>query len=636
MGGININEIVAVTGADTTPGFLADKMLAGAGMTQTVVNPAADEDLRFDVIANADGSIIANANDIQVGILATDAQHGTRGGGTQHAVVTGAVNGFMIAADKTKLDGIGAGANVTSVFGRTGIVTALEADYSSFYLVKAGLAGGQLANGGLNAGDILTLSGSASTPDKGRVHCSSPFEILYDTASNTTPADSFAMRWRPTATVPAYIGGFLSVGAQLTTSGSTYVPATFSDTGTTFVASNLGFAAHTFINYLHLATNAAFATHLSCIAFNMGFNSRRTAAGTSTAASITGFSFSPQSSTTASGAVMTKTTQSAVRCSPTWNTVAGSTVNLGTINAVQCFEPAVALFGSSAGTENMTAYNGMLFPDMTFGGASAVYNVVNSALNSGTNKRFLNHTGTAISTLRGSIDFDVDGVGVIYGASSDFSMAWVGAGYQQLAFAANTSQLRWSNPSSGRFLFDNNNGSTSGEYNFNALKMSFGAQTGAVGNQKFAFVSGAETITVGGDYSGMLWTYAANDIINAALGTYATATWNAGNPTLGTGSIVTNAIINIGGNPAVATTNRVAVRILSNPSGGSGVNAALWLTAGRARFDGPVDINAPIALGAGGAATLGLTGATGPAATAQNEWVQIEVNGNTRFLAAWA
>lgn len=62
-------------------------------------------DRTLNVVANADGSIIANADDIQVGILATDAQHGARGGGTQHAIATTSVNGFMSAGDKVKLDG---------------------------------------------------------------------------------------------------------------------------------------------------------------------------------------------------------------------------------------------------------------------------------------------------------------------------------------------------------------------------------------------------------------------------------------------------------------------------------------------------------------------------------------------------
>ena len=60
----------------------------------------------FDVVPHADGSIVVHADDVQIGVLATDAQHGTRGGGTQHAVATTSVAGFMSAADKLKLDGI--------------------------------------------------------------------------------------------------------------------------------------------------------------------------------------------------------------------------------------------------------------------------------------------------------------------------------------------------------------------------------------------------------------------------------------------------------------------------------------------------------------------------------------------------
>jgi hypothetical protein len=86
-------------------GAKADKtttMTAGAGMTG---GGDLSANRTFDVVANADGSMAVNANDIQVGVLATDAQHGARGGGTQHAVATGAVAGFMAAADKVSLDG---------------------------------------------------------------------------------------------------------------------------------------------------------------------------------------------------------------------------------------------------------------------------------------------------------------------------------------------------------------------------------------------------------------------------------------------------------------------------------------------------------------------------------------------------
>jgi hypothetical protein len=66
------------------------------------------------VVANADGSIVVNPTNVQVGVLATDAQHGLRGGGTQHAVAAPAgAAGFMTGADKAKLDGIAASATNT-------------------------------------------------------------------------------------------------------------------------------------------------------------------------------------------------------------------------------------------------------------------------------------------------------------------------------------------------------------------------------------------------------------------------------------------------------------------------------------------------------------------------------------------
>lgn len=101
------DELVKITVTDTTAGFLDAKLIPGAGLTRTILNPAADEDYQMDVVANADGSIVVNANDIQVGVLATDAQHGTRGGGTLHAVaVAGVSAGFISAADQTKVDNL--------------------------------------------------------------------------------------------------------------------------------------------------------------------------------------------------------------------------------------------------------------------------------------------------------------------------------------------------------------------------------------------------------------------------------------------------------------------------------------------------------------------------------------------------
>lgn len=95
--------------ADASSVSTARTITAGAGLTG---GGDLSANRTLDVVANADGSIIANANDVQVGILATDAQHGVRGGGTQHSAATGVANGFMTAADKAKLDTMQFGTDV--------------------------------------------------------------------------------------------------------------------------------------------------------------------------------------------------------------------------------------------------------------------------------------------------------------------------------------------------------------------------------------------------------------------------------------------------------------------------------------------------------------------------------------------
>lgn len=79
-------------------------LIAGAGLTG---GGDLSADRTFNVIANGDGSIVVNANDIQVGVI-SDTQHGSRAGGTLHAnaIASGAA-GFMSGADKAKLDGLG-------------------------------------------------------------------------------------------------------------------------------------------------------------------------------------------------------------------------------------------------------------------------------------------------------------------------------------------------------------------------------------------------------------------------------------------------------------------------------------------------------------------------------------------------
>jgi len=71
-------------------------VVGGAGLTASG-GPLGSSNVTLNVVANADGSIVVNADDIQVGVLATDAQHGNRGGGALHVAVSNAVAGFAPA-----------------------------------------------------------------------------------------------------------------------------------------------------------------------------------------------------------------------------------------------------------------------------------------------------------------------------------------------------------------------------------------------------------------------------------------------------------------------------------------------------------------------------------------------------------
>jgi hypothetical protein len=96
-------DFLKLSGLPATAVSTATQVIAGAGLTG---GGTLNTDVGLDIVANADGSIVVNANDIQVGVLATDAQHGTRGGGTLHPEATQITAGFLSAADKAKLDAI--------------------------------------------------------------------------------------------------------------------------------------------------------------------------------------------------------------------------------------------------------------------------------------------------------------------------------------------------------------------------------------------------------------------------------------------------------------------------------------------------------------------------------------------------
>jgi hypothetical protein len=83
---------------DATRQIVAGNGLLGGGQL--------NEDRTLTVRPHADGSIAVGAAGVQVGALATDAQHGNRGRGALHQNATSSEAGFMSAADKVAHDGL--------------------------------------------------------------------------------------------------------------------------------------------------------------------------------------------------------------------------------------------------------------------------------------------------------------------------------------------------------------------------------------------------------------------------------------------------------------------------------------------------------------------------------------------------
>ncbi len=452
-------------------------------------------------------------------------------------------------------------AKPTGFSGDHGALTGLGDDDHLQYALLAGRALGQTLHGGTAATEELNLMGS-SDPDLGQLHFHSPTLIDFDLAVTPVPV---AFDYNTVSTVGVFNGGFIRSTGTITTTNAIFIWALLGELKTYRINANPGFAAFTLFNALPAIENQGNFNLVQGLILNVGLTHRRRTAGTSSTGGTSGMNFSPQTAGSVAGALMTKTGDTGIRIAPTWNTVAGSVIQFGTVRGVQFFQPAQAIFGSSAGTEQMTAYYGLDFPNMTFGGGTATYSVIRSLLNAGTNKRFLDHTGNAASRMRGNLLFDVNNTaGVFFGASNDVGLYWSSTASAFLfAFLANNDQLRWSGPAADRFLLSSND-NTANEFNFDFTKFSFG-QAGAVGNQVGVFVAQTRTVGVGGGWADFLLTQAGSLSIGAfAMSDVSAWVINAISLAAGTGSIADLSTLVIGGmttsNPGITVTRRSALR----------------------------------------------------------------------------
>lgn len=405
-----------------------------------------------------------------------------------------------------------------------------------------GRAGGQTLQGSTLVNEDLTLSANpVAGVNTGRIQMNSGVEFNSIAATGAP----YAFNYNATESYVTFIGGGLNMSGNINFTGGTFIYESFR--GAPIITSNAapGFAAYTVLQALPNLQAGSGATHnpLSPLILNAAPRCANGFAGTRTTGSMAGVNWGGVVQTTVSGATMNVTAVTGLISAPKYSTVAGSTVNFGTVRGVHVQNITPALFAPSAGTELMTAHIGLDVENLSFGAVSNVKAAVRSRMTShSVNAWFLLNDGNAHSDHgAGHIYFD-DNAGIAYGQVSnsgfDVWQTWNAAGYFRTYFNSGfNDELRWSNPDEGRILFDNNNGNTSGQYTFNCNKFSFGAQTGANGNSIGQFVSPARATAVNGGWVDMSFSQAGNLTINHAMSDVSAFNIASISLTLGTGSI---------------------------------------------------------------------------------------------------
>lgn len=420
-----------------------------------------------------------------------------------------------------------------------GLLTGLSDDDHAQYALLAGRSGGQTLIGGTGAGDDLTLVGTSGALAGSRINMNTPVEF----GPYQPTGAAYGFNYSATETFGNFVGGGLNFSGTINFTGTTFIYESFRGAPTITSNATPGFAAYTVLQALPRFEAGSGASHnpLAPLIVNAGPRVNNGFSGSRTASSVAAVNFAPTVSTSLSGATMNVTNMTGITVAPKYTGVSGSFINFGTIRGVHCQVPGVALFGSAAATESMTAYYGLDVDNIGAFGGTAIVAAVHSSIVPNTNQFFLLNTGNAISDFgAGHIYFD-DGAGPAYGGTGvsgfDVWQNWNASGYFRTYFQANADSLRWSNPGSDRFLFDNDGGNTTGEYNFNCAKFSMGAQTGGVGNGVGTFVTPTRATGVNGGWADFNLTQGGNLTIDHLMSDVTAWNINALALTIGTGSI---------------------------------------------------------------------------------------------------
>ncbi|MCP4377717.1 MAG: hypothetical protein GY794_16265 [bacterium] len=437
--------------------------------------------------------------------------------------------------------------------------------------------GGKLFGGDTTGGGDLFLQGRDDAA-LGLIKINSP--VIFGPYEPSGEAYGFSYTETESFT-SNFIGGGLNFSGNITFSNSTFIYESFRGAPTITSAVAPGFAAYTVLQALPQLHAGSGAGHnpLSPLVLNAGPRVRNAFAGTRTVGSVAAVNFSGTLNGAVNGAVMNATNWRGMTVQPGWDTVAGSTIDFGTIIGVACNAPAQALFSQSLGTERMAAYYGLQMqnPTISNAGGTAPVAAVRSLVNDGTNKWFLLNAGTANSEFGNSDIHFNDAGGIVLGTGDDVRLEWDNA---------NTS-WNW-NPAVGEdleisfgvvsgkptYLFEAETFGVS-EVNYTQIRFGFDrfafGQTGTIGNQVGVWTAGPRTAEVGGGWSDYLLTQGGSLTIPNSFSMSDVAAWTINSISLANPatspqpSIASLDTFVVGAmttsNPGVSVTERSAMRV---------------------------------------------------------------------------
>lgn len=577
----------AISDANVPPE--ARTITAGAGLTG---GGDLSADRTIDVVANGDGSIVVNANDVQVGVLATDAQHGVRGGGTQHAIATGAVAGFMSAADKTTFD-----AHLNPVNTSNPHTVTLQQAYVAGEQVTVDNTNGALHitdDGTLPAAttQVFCVNDSSGNP---RINSVRDYLDLGFHDSQTTSVEPIlrlesaapnSIQWWPTdrtfiatpgalmRTGNVYTHDYLNVSVAVLNIQNTHQ---HNQAGGPF---NHGLIFNHGSTYRNELNNAVNYGPVQGFIDQPTIQVNRSTAGTITMGLFRSFLSQPRFQRASTNGTLSITTAANFQGFGAVET--GTTI--GTFSRA-----ALGPFATFTGT--VTQMYGVDIANET-GPTNVTAIRIQQNSGSGT-RRAIDVSGTAVSTFGGTLHMN-NSIALNLGSvgSNGVQLIRTSAGVMRMIGVGGTNNegLDWSLDAAPNVVSVSSSTGVN-EMRWGIDKWHFGS-TGAIGNQQFNFTANARSTGVAGEWADVLLTQAANITIDHAMSLVAGWVVNAPSMTIGSGSVTDAAAMRIGGNVNQGT-NRYGLHILSNPSGGGGLNHSLR-TAGSVLFDDSLQVDGNI------------------------------------------